>query len=65
MICSGGGPGIMGAANLGAVKAGGKSIGLNISIPMEQCPNPYQSKDLALEFHYFFIRKFWFFYLAC
>ncbi|MEA3305378.1 MAG: LOG family protein, partial [Candidatus Omnitrophota bacterium] len=64
MICSGGGPGIMAAGNQGAKMAGGKSIGLNISIPMEQYPNPYQSKNLAFEFHYFFIRKFWFFYLA-
>ncbi|MFH1772507.1 MAG: LOG family protein [Candidatus Omnitrophota bacterium] len=64
VICSGGGPGIMEAASLGARKAKGKSIGLNISLAMEQKPNPYQSKELSFEFHYFFIRKFWFFYPA-
>ncbi|MGB2706227.1 MAG: LOG family protein [Candidatus Omnitrophota bacterium] len=64
MICSGGGPGIMAAGSQGAKMAGGKSVGLDISIPMEQYPNLYQTKELAFEFHYFFIRKFWFFYLA-
>ncbi|MBX7259458.1 MAG: TIGR00730 family Rossman fold protein [Candidatus Hydrogenedentes bacterium] len=64
VVCSGGGPGIMEAANRGASRAGGPTIGLNISLPFEQMPNPYQSQELAFEFHYFFVRKFWFAYLA-
>jgi hypothetical protein len=65
IICSGGGGGIMEAANRGAsLVPKGKNIGFNISIPHEQNPNPYISPELNFEFHYFFIRKFWFIYLA-
>jgi len=64
VICSGGGPGIMEAANRGAHAAGAKSIGLNISLPFEQFSNPYIPPELNFEFHYFFMRKFWFVYPA-
>ena len=64
LICSGGGPGIMEASNKGASLAGGKSIGLNISLPFEQFANPYIDDELNFEFHYFFMRKFWFAYLS-
>jgi uncharacterized protein (TIGR00730 family) len=64
IVCSGGGPGIMEAANRGAALAGGRSIGLNIGLPEEQRPNPFITPGLSFEFHYFFMRKLWFAHLA-
>ncbi len=64
VVCSGGGPGIMEAANRGAADAGGRTIGLNIGLPHEQRPNPWITPELSFEFHYFFMRKLWFSHLA-
>jgi len=64
VICTGGGPGIMEAANRGASEAKGHNVGLTISIPNEEFDNPYISRELHVHFHYFFMRKFWFIYLA-
>jgi uncharacterized protein (TIGR00730 family) len=64
VVCSGGGGGIMEAANRGATEAGGRTIGLNIGLPHEQRSNPYITRELSFEFHYFFMRKLWFAHLA-
>src|SRR5512142_688026 len=64
IVCSGGGGGVMEAANRGASEAGGRTIGLNIGLPHEQHPNPYITRELNFEFRYFFMRKLWFAYLA-
>ena len=64
VVCTGGGPGVMEAANRGAAEARGMNVGLTISIPVEEFENPYVTRELAFHFHYFFMRKFWFTYLA-
>ena len=64
VVCTGGGPGLMEAANRGAALAGGRNVGLNITLPQEQRPNPFITPELCLQFHYFFMRKLWFAHLA-
>jgi len=64
IVCSGGGGGIMEAANRGASDARGRTVGLNIGLPHEQRPNPYITRELSFQFHYFFMRKLWFAHLA-
>ncbi|MBS1269535.1 MAG: hypothetical protein MAG794_00486 [Gammaproteobacteria bacterium] len=64
VVCTGGGPGVMEAANRGASEAQGVNIGLSISLPFEEQENAYITRELAFRFHYFFMRKFWFLYLA-